>query len=280
MAYGDQPTITVDDVEIPLLGFGTWQLEPKDARRMVAEALRIGYRHIDTAWIYKNEKAVGEGLRDSGLARDDFFLTTKIWVEHFDHDGLLRQAQESADSLGTVPDLLLLHWPKTTPSFEETLGALNEARDQGLTRSIGVSNFPSREFRQAQALSKARLITDQVEHHPYLGVDQLVATAAELGSSITAWSPLAQGKIADDATISQIGQAHGKTNGQVTLRWLIQNRIIAIPRTSRESRARENFDIFDFELSAEEMQRMNALDRGERIGDWIDPVFQWDKTGA
>lgn len=280
MAYGDQPTITVDDVEIPLLGFGTWQLEPKDARRMVAEALRIGYRHIDTAWIYKNEKAVGEGLRDSGLARDDFFLTTKIWVEHFDHDGLLRQAQESADSLGTVPDLLLLHWPKTTPSFEETLGALNEARDQGLTRSIGVSNFPSREFRQAQALSKARLITDQVEHHPYLGVDQLVATAAELGSSITAWSPLAQGKIADDATISQIGQAHGKTNGQVTLRWLIQNRIIAIPRTSKESRARENFDIFDFELSAEEMQRMNALDRGERIGDWIDPVFQWDKPGA
>ncbi|WP_312735007.1 aldo/keto reductase [Brevundimonas sp.] len=280
MAYGDQPTITVDDVEIPLLGFGTWQLEPKDARRMVAEALRIGYRHIDTAWIYKNEKAVGEGLRDSGLARDDFFLTTKIWVEHFDHDGLLRQAQESADSLGTVPDLLLLHWPKTTPSFEETLGALNEARDQGLTRSIGVSNFPSREFRQAQALSKARLITDQVEHHPYLGVDQLVATAAELGSSITAWSPLAQGKISDDATISQIGQAHGKTNGQVTLRWLIQNRIIAIPRTSKESRARENFDIFDFELSAEEMQRMNALDRGERIGDWIDPVFQWDKTGA
>ena len=280
MAYGDQPTITVDDVEIPLLGFGTWQLEPKDARRMVAEALRIGYRHIDTAWIYKNEKAVGEGLRDSGLARDDFFLTTKIWVQHFDHDGLLRQAQESADSLGTVPDLLLLHWPKTTPSFEETLGALNEAKDQGLTRSIGVSNFPSKEFRQAQALSKARLITDQVEHHPYLGIDRLVATAAELGSSITAWSPLAQGKIADDPTISQIGQAHGKTNGQVTLRWLIQNRIIAIPRTSKESRARENFDIFDFELSAEEMQRMNALDRGERIGDWIDPVFQWDKTGA
>lgn len=280
MAYGDQPTITVDDVEIPLLGFGTWQLEPKDARRMVAEALRIGYRHIDTAWIYKNEKAVGEGLLDSGLARDDFFLTTKIWVEHFDHDGLLRQAQESADSLGTVPDLLLLHWPKTTPSFEETLGALNEAKDQGLTRSIGVSNFPSREFRQAQVLSKARLITDQVEHHPYLGVDQLVATAAELGSSITAWSPLAQGKIADDATISEIAGAHGKTNGQVTLRWLIQNRIIAIPRTSKESRARENFDIFDFELSAEEMQRMNALDRGERIGDWIDPVFQWDKTGA
>lgn len=280
MAYGDQPTITVDDVEIPLLGFGTWQLEPDDARRMVAEALRIGYRHIDTAWIYKNEKAVGEGIRDSGLAREDFFLTTKIWVDHFDHDGLLRQAQESADSLGTVPDLLLLHWPKAEPTFEETLGALNAAKDAGLTRSIGLSNFPSKEFRQAQGLSKARLITNQVEHHPYLGVDQLVATAAELGSSITAWSPLAQGKIVDDATISDIAKTHGKTNGQVTLRWLIQNRIIAIPRTSKESRARENFDIFDFELSSEEVQRLNALDRAERIGDWLDPAFKWDKTEA
>lgn len=278
MAYGDQPTITVDDVEIPLLGFGTWQLEPNDARRMVAEALRIGYRHIDTAWIYKNEKAVGEGIRDSGLARDDFFLTTKIWVDYFDHDGLLRQAQESADSLGTIPDLLLLHWPKAEPTFEETLGALNAAKEAGLTKSIGLSNFPSKEFRQAQGLSKARLITNQVEHHPYLGIDQLVATAADLGSSITAWSPLAQGKIVDDATISDIAKAHGKTNGQVTLRWLIQNRIIAIPRTTKESRARENFDIFDFELSDEEMQRMDALDRAERIGDWLDPTFKWDKT--
>ena len=280
MAYGDQPTLKVDDIEIPLLGFGTWQLEPEDARRMVAEALRIGYRHIDTAWIYKNERGVGEGIRESGVPREDIFLTTKIWVEHFHRDDLLKQARESADSLGTTPDLLLLHWPKTEPSFAETLGALNEAKDQGLTRSIGLSNFPSKEFRQAQGLSRARLVTNQVEHHPYLGVDLLVQTAEELGSSITAWSPLAQGKIADDATISEIAGAHGKTNGQVTLRWLIQNRIIAIPRTTKESRARENFDIFDFELSGEEMQRMDALDRGERLGPWLDPAFEWDKTGA
>ncbi|MFA4939873.1 aldo/keto reductase [Brevundimonas sp.] len=284
MAYGDQPTITVDGIEIPLLGFGTWQLEPDDARRMVAEALRIGYRHIDTAWIYKNEQAVGEGIRDfldsGSVAREDLFLTTKIWVEHFTHDALLKQAEESAASLGTTPNLLLLHWPKTTPSFEETLGALNAAKDRGLTKSIGLSNFPSKEFRQAQGLSKARLLTDQVEHHPYLGIDQLVATAAELGSSITAWSPLAQGKIADDATISEIAAAHGKTNGQITLRWLIQHGIIAIPRTTKESRARENFDIFDFALTDEEMQRMDALDRGERLGDWLDPAFEWDKTGA
>ena len=276
MAYGDQPTLSIDDIEIPLLGFGTWQLEPGDARRMVAEALRIGYRHIDTAWIYRNEKAVGDGIRDSGVSREDIFLTTKIWVEHFTHDALLKQARESADSLGTTPDLLLLHWPKTTPPFAETLGALNQAKDEGLTRAIGLSNFPSKEFRQAQALSNARLVTNQVEHHPYLAIDRLRTTAADLGSSITAWSPLAQGKIADDATISEIARTHGKTNGQVTLRWLIQQPVIAIPRTTKESRARENFDIFDFELSAEEMQRMDALARNERLGDWLDPAFKWD----
>ncbi|KAK0351110.1 hypothetical protein LTR94_026295 [Friedmanniomyces endolithicus] len=275
MSYGEQPKITVDGVEIPLLGFGTWQLEPDDARRMVASALEIGYRHIDTAWIYKNEKAVGQGIRDSGLARQDVFLTTKIWVEHFSHEALLKQANESAESLGTTPDLLLLHWPKPTPSFEETLSALNEAKAQGLTRSIGLSNFPSKEFRIAQDLSEARLVTNQVEHHPYLGVDALAETAKALGSSLTAWSPLAQGKIAQDPTLTEIAGAHGKTNGQVTLRWLIQKSVIAIPH-----RARENFDIFDFELSREDMQRIDALDRGERLGPWLDEAFEWDKTAA
>jgi len=275
----DQPHIVVDGVAIPLLGFGTWQLEPQDARRMVAEALRIGYRHIDTAWIYKNEAAVGQGIRDSGVPRDDIFLTTKIWVEHFDREGLLKQARESAHSLGTTPDLLLLHWPKRKPSFEETLGALNEARAQGLTRNIGLSNFPSKEFRQAQALSSAKLLTNQVEYHPYLAIDELKRTAADLGSSITAWSPLAQGKIADDATIRQIGEAHGKSAGQVTLRWLIQQDIIAIPRTTKVSRAKESFDIFDFALTAEEMARIDALNRNERLGDWLDADFQWDQAG-
>ena len=275
-----QPTLSSHGAEIPIAGFGTSPLTGDVTPENVATALRVGYRHLDTGRKYGTERATGEGMRASGLPRKDIFLTTKIWVEHFTHDALLKQAEESAESLGTTPDLLLLHWPKPTPTFEETLGALNQAKDRGLTRNIGLSNFPSKEFRQAQALSKARLITNQVEHHPYLGVDALVATAAELGSSITAWSPLAQGKIADDATISEIAQAHGKTNGQATLRWLIQNRIIAIPRTTKESRARENFDIFDFELSGEEMQRMDALDRGERLGDWLDPAFEWDKTAA
>ena len=131
-SFSGQPTVTASGVEIPLLGFGTWQLEADDARRMVREALRIGYRHIDTAWIYKNEKAVGDGIADAVaegiVTRDDIFVTTKIWVEHFQHDALLRQAEESALSLGLTPDLLLLHWPKPTPALAETIGALNEAQ--------------------------------------------------------------------------------------------------------------------------------------------------------
>jgi diketogulonate reductase-like aldo/keto reductase len=281
----DQPAITVDGHAIPLLGFGTWNLTPEVARTMVAEALRIGYRHIDTAWIYRNEAAVGDGIRDAiaagHVARDDIWLTTKIWVAHFDREGLLAQARESAASLGFTPDLLLLHWPKKEPTFAETLGALNEAKAQGLTRTIGLSNFPSAEFQEAQALSPARLVTNQVEYHPYLKLSKLIETARALGSSITAWSPLAQGAIADDATLIDIGKAHGKTPGQVTLRWLIQQNVIAIPRTSKVSRAEDNFDIFDFRLSDEEMDRIHALARPDgRLGDWIDPAFKWDEEWA
>ncbi len=278
----EQLTQTVDGLTIPLLGFGTWQLEPSDARRMVAEALRIGYRHIDTAWIYKNEAAVGDGIRDAleaGVcAREDIWLTTKIWVEHFTHDALLKQADESAASMGFTPDLLLLHWPKPEPSLNETLGALNQARNQGLTRAIGLSNFHSAQWRQAQDISAARLITNQVEYHPYLSQQTLSATAADLGAFLTAWSPLAQGKIADDATLTEIAAAHGKTNGQVTLRWLVQQGVAAIPRTQKASRAAENFDIWDFQLSAEDMARIHALARPDgRLGDWLDKAFVWDQ---
>lgn len=271
-------TLTVDGHDIPLLGLGTWQLEPDDARRMVGHALSTGYRHIDTAWIYRNEHGVGQGIRDAGVSRDSFWLTTKIWVDHFGHDALLKQAEESANSLGTTPDLLLLHWPKATPPLEETIAALNEAKARGLTRSIGLSNYPSAEWRKAQQLSEARLVTNQVEYHPYLSQKTLIDTARDLGASITAWSPLAQGKIAEDATLRTIAEAHGKSVGQMTLRWIVQQGVIAIPKTSKESRAAENLDIFDFALTEDEMARIHALARPDgRLGDWIDPAFEWDQ---
>jgi 2,5-diketo-D-gluconate reductase A len=271
-------TVTTDHIEIPALGFGTYQLEPADARRMVAEALRIGYRHVDTAFIYKNEEGVGQGIADSGVARDDVFLTTKIWVTNFRDGDLQRQAEESAQRLGQVPDLLLLHWPKPEPALEETIKALNDARVRGFAKNIGLSNFPSALFREAAALSEAPLVTNQVEYHPYLSQKTLIETARALGSSITAWSPLAQGKIVDDAVIAEIGKAHGKTPGQVTLRWFVQQDVITIPKTASEKRAAENLDIFDFELSADDMARIHALAHpGGRIGDWIDPAFEWDQ---
>ncbi len=274
----DQPRLTLDGVSIPQLGFGTWNLTPEDARRMVGAALEIGYRHIDTAKIYSNEEAVGEAIAESGVARGDIFLTTKIWVSDFAEGDLQRAAEAAVERLGTVPDLLLLHWPKPTPGFEETLGALNEAKARGFTRHIGLSNFPSAEWKRAQGLSEARLVTNQVEHHPYLAIRALKTTAVELGSSITAWSPLAQGKVADDPVLTAIGAAHGKTAAQVTLRWLIQNGVIAIPRSSKKSRARESFDIFDFALSTDEMARIDGLARPDgRLGDWIDPAFKWDR---
>lgn len=265
-------------VDIPVIGFGTWQLSGPDAQRMVEAALGIGYRHIDTARLYGNETEVGAGIRQAGVARGDVFLTTKVWTEDFRDGDLQRAAAGSVDRLAVGPvDLLLLHWPKPNPPLAETIGALNDVRRRGLTRSIGLSNFPSALWEEAQRLSEAPLVTNQVEYHPFLSQKRLTETARRLGSSLTAWSPLAQGKVADDPTIRAVGEAHGKTPGQVTLRWLVQQDVIAIPRTAKESRARENFAVFDFELSPEEMARISALGSPEgRIGDWLDPAFRWD----
>lgn len=264
-------------IDIPVLGFGTWQLEGGDAQRMVEAALAIGYRHIDTAYIYRNEAEVGAAIKASDLSHDEVFLTTKIWTESFRDGDLQRAASGSVERLGRPVDLLLLHWPKPQPPLAETMRALNDVRERGLTRSIGLSNFPSSLMAQAAELSEAPIATNQVEYHPFLTQRRLIETARRLGSSITAWSPLAQGKVADDPVIRAVADAHGKTPGQVTLRWLIQQDLIAIPRTTKESRARENFEVFGFELSPDESARISALGSPKgRIGDWLDPAFQWD----
>jgi len=272
-------SVTTAGVDIPAIGFGTWQIEGDDAQRMVEAALEVGYRHIDTAAIYGNETEVGRGLAAAGLPRDQVFVTTKIWVDTFAEGDLQRAAEASLKRLGLDQvDLLLLHWPKPRPPLAETIGALNDVKNRGWTRAIGVSNFPSAFWREAQALSEAPLATNQVEYHPFLTQKTILATARELESSVTAWSPLAQGKVTDDPVLEAIAGAHGKSPGQVALRWLVQQEgVIAIPRTTKEHRARENFDIFDFTLTDDEMGRIHALGLPSgRIGDWIDPAFRWD----
>lgn len=271
--------IEVGGVVIPRLGFGTWQVTGDEARTMVEGALEAGYRHIDTAQIYENEREVGAALAASGVPRDELFITTKVWTKRF-HEGDLQQSvDESLERLGLDHvDLLLLHWPMPEPPLEETIAALNDVHARGLTRSIGVSNFPVVELRRAVELSAAPIVTNQIEYHPFLTQRAQIAEMERLGSTITAWSPLARGRIADDREILAIAQAHGRTAGQVTLRWLLQQPgTIIIPQTSKPQRMAENLDIFDFELTDEEMARLHALGSPEgRTGDWINPAFSWD----
>lgn len=272
------PAIRSGDVLMPALGFGTWQLENGTAVPLVEKALEVGYRHIDTAQIYGNERDVGAAIKNSGVKRDEIFLTTKVWIDKFRDGDLQRSAEKSLERLGVDHvDLLLLHWPKPEVPLAETLRALNEVQARGLTRAIGLSNFPSTLLAEAAQLSEAPIANDQVEYHPYLSLKTLKAKADALGTSITAWSPLAQGKVATDPVLIDIGKAHGKTPGQITLRWIIQQGIIAIPRTSNPKRIEENFDILDFNLSNDEMTRIHNLARPDgRLGNWLDKAYAWD----
>ncbi|MBI1686280.1 aldo/keto reductase [Caulobacter hibisci] len=272
------PGIRSGDVVMPSIGLGTWQLENGAAQVMTEKALEVGYRHIDTAQIYGNEQDVGAALAATGVPRGEIFVTTKVWVDKFADGDLQRSVDESLKKLRVDQvDLLLLHWPKPKPALAETIAALNAVKADGRTRAIGLSNFTSTLMQEAAALSEAPITTNQVEYHPYLSQKTLRATADKLGASLTAWSPLAQGKVADEPVLKAIGAKYGKTPGQVTLRWQVQQGVVTIPRTKNPARLAENFAIFDFELTDEEMAQVYALARPDgRIGDWIDAAYKWD----
>ena len=264
---------------IPALGFGTFRLDGQAARRMVGCALEIGYRHIDTAQMYGNEAEVGAAIEAAGVARDEIWLTTKIWPDNFRDGELQRAAAESVERLRTEPDVLLLHWPNPRVPLAETLGALNEVKRRGLTRHIGISNCPSALIRESVALSEAPLILNQVEYHPYLSQRTVLAELQRHGMALTAYAPIAQGKVFSDPTLERIGGRHGKNPGQVALRWLLQqDAVAAIPRSSREANAKANFDIFDFTLSADEMAEIAALARPDgRVVTAAGMAPQWDR---
>lgn len=245
---------------IPAIGLGTWQLSGRTCARVVEQALRLGYRHIDTAQAYENEREVGDGMRASGVRRDDVFITTKVWTNHFAPHDLERSVKESLVKLRLPSvDLLLLHWPNPQVPLAETLGALAHAKRLGLARHIGVSNFTVALIEQAVALCSEPLACDQVEYHPYLDQTKVKEACSNNGLAVVAYSPIAKGRIRNDETLAAIGRAHRKTPAQVCLRWLVQQNVAAIPRTSRVERLSENIDVFDFELSDQEMTDIFAL---------------------
>src|SRR6266571_4408456 len=252
--------VEANGAKIPAIGLGTWELRGRACARLVEQALKLGYRHIDTAQVYENEREVGDGVRASGVKRDDVFVTTKIWTTHFAPNDLERSTKESLARLRLSElDLLLLHWPNPHVPLAETLGALAHAKKLGLTRHIGVSNFTVALIEQAVAACPEPLVCDQVEYHPYLDQTKVKDACARHGMALVAYSPVAKGRIKNDQTLAQIGQAHGKTAAQVCLRWLVQQKVAVIPRTSRIERLSENIDIFDFVLSDEEMRQILGL---------------------
>jgi 2,5-diketo-D-gluconate reductase B len=253
-----QLLVEANGAVIPAIGLGTWELRGRACARLVEQALRLGYRHIDTAQIYENEREVGDGLRASGVKRDDVFVTTKVWTTHFAPHDLERSTKESLSRLHlTAVDLLLLHWPNPRVPLAETLGALAHVKQLGLARHIGLSNFT------------VALIEEAVQ-------TKVREACARNGMALVAYSPVAKGRIKSDQALAAIGQAHGKTAAQVCLRWLVQQNVSAIPRTSRVERLSENINIFDFELSSDEMAQISGM--GSAKGRLTDFGFapKWD----
>ncbi len=278
-AAGPIARVTANGAEIPLVGLGTWDLRGRTCARMVEQALRLGYRHIDTAEMYDNEREVGEGLHASGIKRGEIFVTTKVWPSHFAPRDLERAARDSLSRLRLREvDLLLLHWPNPQIPLADTLGALCKVKREGLARHIGVSNFTVKLLEEALRLSTEPLVCNQIECHPFLDQSKVIAACRKHDMAVVAYSPIARGGARNDKLLARIGAAHGKTAAQVCLRFLVQQEIVVIPRTSREQRLAENAAIFDFSLSAAEMKEIAALARRDgRIVDWsYSGRMHWD----
>lgn len=267
-------TIETGRCNVPALGFGTWQINGQEAYESVRLALEVGYRHLDTAQMYGNEAEVGRAVTDSDVDRADIFITTKVSHEQAAPDDVVASTEESLRRLGTDHvDLLLLHWPSDVAPLEATLEAMTRLRDEHKTRHIGVSNFPSQALERAVEL--APIVTDQVEHHPYLGVEAIEDVAAEHDLFVTAYSPLARGRVHDDEVIREVAAAHDATPAQAVLAWLLQRGMAAIPKSATPERIRENHAALELTLGDDEVARISGLARGLRL---IDPPFApaWD----
>jgi diketogulonate reductase-like aldo/keto reductase len=261
--------LTANRAKIPAIGFGTMELPHRPAE-LVAAAIAAGYRHIDTARKYGTEERVGEGIRASGITREELFVTTKVTELDAREADFLRSVETSLKALGLdYVDLLLIHWPQPKVPFTETLGALAKAKRSGMTRHIGVSNFTLPMLDEAVRVCPEPLVTNQIEYHAYLPQDRMI---------LTAYCPVARGKLLDDPVIGGIAKARGKTHAQICLRWLIQQPMVAaVPRALEEPHIVENLDVFDFSLTDEEMRRISALRKKNiRIADPPERAPKWD----
>lgn len=262
-------TVEAKGFQIPIIGLGTWALRGRDCARLTEQAIRIGNRHIDTAQMYDNEAEVGEGVRASGK-RNEVMVTTKVQPTLLAPGDLERSVKESLAKLRfDHVDLLLIHWPNPRVPLAETLGSMAKMKREGYTRQIGVSNFTVALLEEANKVSSEPLVCDQIECHPFLDQDKVVTGCRKHGMAVVAYSPIARGQAKGDALLTRIGKAHGKTAAQVCLRWLTQQSIVVIPRTSKIERLEENFSILDFDLADAEMKQIAGLARnGGRIVDW------------
>jgi 2,5-diketo-D-gluconate reductase A len=263
------PTITLNNgVEIPQLGFGVFQIPPDETVKATTTALEVGYRHIDTAQMYGNEREVGIAVRESGIPRGEVFVTSKLNNNRLERDDILRSFDTSLADLGfEYLDLFLVHWPLPGVSdYVARWKAMEEIYASGRVKAIGVSNFQPHHLRDLFAASEVRPAVNQIEVHPYLSQDEVRAFGAEHGIVTEAWAPIAKGKVADDAVIQGIAAQVGRTPAQVTLRWHVQRGDVVFPKSVTRTRVEENFDIFDFELDEEAMSAISALNRDERTG--------------
>jgi len=268
MTVSQIPGITLNDGStIPQLGFGVFQIEPQDTVEAVREALRIGYRHIDTAEMYGNEKEVGEAIRDSGLDRGDIFVTSKLNNSFHESADARKAFDDTLSDLGTdYVDLFLIHWPLPTlydGDYVSTWKVLEEFKSDGRARSVGVSNFQAEHLERLAAETETVPSVNQIEVHPYFANEAVRAYGREHGIVTEAWSPIAQGGVLEDSTITRIADKVGKTPAQVVLRWHVQRGDIVFPKSVTPSRMQENFELFDFELESADMDDITALDQGE-----------------
>jgi 2,5-diketo-D-gluconate reductase B len=254
--------VEVLGARIPVLGLGTMTLKENVCVELVEAALQLGYRHLDTAQMYGNEREVGEGLRGSGLKRDDVFLTTKVWFNRLAPGDFERSVDESLEKL-KLPwvDLLMIHWPNAQIPLAGSIDALCKVKKQGLAKNIGVANFNIAMLDEATARASEPIAVLQIETHPYLDQSKIIAAARRHGMAVVGYCPLARGKVPGDETLQKIGRAHGKTASQVALRFIEQERIIPIPRTSKRERLAENLGSLDFKLSEAEMAEIGKLRR-------------------